>query len=173
MRTKNALTVPPGPVAAPDRGGSSSAPVGSSDPADADGSAPPRERGRPPNKITTRRIFIRLPPRDRLRWNEAARAQGFKTLSLFVRTAVEERVASRRALHPEELGVLVAAVEQVRRAGINVNELLYGALLHAKGTGPKGPSQDEFQAAAAALKAAAEVLSAMFEGAARKLRRRI
>ena len=125
-------------------------------------------RGRPRSAVGSARLGLRLAARDLKRWRVAAHAQGFRSLSAFVRASVDERVEAKRTLLPEELAAMNAATEQLRRAG--VNELLYRAILAAKEAGPTGPARTEFEAAAAALRRAAEVLAGVFEPAARKLK---
>lgn len=73
---------------------------------------------------------FRVQPEERARWQAAADREGV-SLAAWLRLAAEERALGRPApaLTPEEREVLGALVFQVRRIGLNLNQLLHGIRL--------------------------------------------
>ena len=91
--------------------------------------------------MKTEQLHIRLSPTTKTAWTRTARAEG-RTLASFVTTAVEEKRAARPFLSREDVAALDELRDELRRVGVNVNQIAHVLNVYVVGSGRLPTGED-------------------------------
>jgi len=99
-------------------------------------------------------IKVRVTGEERQRLEDGAAQHQAKTLSAFIRRAIDSAIIQKPLLTPAEIDQLDGTREQLRMAGVNLNALLREVHLFENGVSDRGPKLEDYRATLAELRQA-------------------